>query len=103
MTKKNLFVLQIPKKISIYNEKEKTFFYKKDLSYFDLLKIKGETLKDKKKLLQLSKKTKLQIVESLNLSSSSLYCSKNNKIVKQTSQTNVLKLQSIFFVFYHLL
>jgi hypothetical protein len=103
MNKKNLFVLQIPKKISVYNKKEKTFFYKKDLPYFDLLKIKGENLKDKKKLLQLNKKTKFQIVGSLNLNSSSLYYSKNNKIIKQESETNLLKLQSIFFVFYHLL
>lgn len=103
MSKKNLFVLQVPKKISIHNEKEKTFFYKKDCSFFELLKIKAENLKNQKKLLQLNKKTKVQVVGSLDFNSSAIYSSKNNKVVKKTSQTNMLRLQSIFFQFYHLL
>ena len=80
MNKKNSFILQIPKKKSILEMKEKTFLYKKDLSFFDLLKSKGENLKNKNKLLQLNKKIKLQVVE-YNLNSKVLYSSIHNKII----------------------
>ena len=102
MNKKNSFVLQIPKKNSILKVKEKTFLYKGDLSFFDSLKFKGENLKNKKKLLQLNKKIKLQVVE-YNPNSGDLYSSINNKIVKNNCSENIIKLRSIFLQFYSLL